>query len=248
MPKIDRGAAEARDLRTNLMGAAHGEVAPAAEAVSLDHGDGRLGIGGHARVHLLGGGVVALHGVPRGALVLELGDVGARHEGLPSCPGEDHDPDLVVGGEALEDLRGGLPHLERDGVVPLGVVEDHRSDAPFLAGEHLVASLHAALPQITLSRRSFSISASEKPNSRSTSAVCSPRPGGGATTRLGVRLKVTGWPTTRSLPPAVAILRTMPRCSTCGSAKTLSIEWMGPQGTPASLSRSTQSLLVRPAR
>src|SRR5207237_2109163 len=118
----------------------------------------------------------------RGALVLELGDVGTGDEGLPSCPGEDHDPDLVICREVVEDLRGGLPHLERDGVVALRVVEDHRADAPFLAGEHLVASFHAALPQITLSRRSFSISASVKPNSRSTSAECSPRPGGGSTT------------------------------------------------------------------
>ena len=49
------------------------------------------------------------------------------------------------------------------------------------------------------------ISPSLKPNSRNTSSVCSPHSGGAATSRLGVRDSVTGWPTT--LQPAARITR-----------------------------------------
>ena len=100
--------------------------------------------------------------------------------------------------------------------------------------------------QITLALRSSAISLSAKPNSRSISSVCSPFSGGAATSVLGVRASVTGWPTTLSVPRSspVSICCTMPRCATCGSANTLSIVLIGPQGTPASFSRSTHSALV----
>jgi hypothetical protein len=74
------------------------------------------------------------------ALVLELRDVRARGEGLRSGPGHDHDPNRRIGRELGHDLERRFPHLERDGVVALGIVEDHPADAAVLAGDHLFAS------------------------------------------------------------------------------------------------------------
>jgi hypothetical protein len=45
--------------------------------------------------------------------------------------------DEQAGEESVEDLLGGFPHLERHGVVLLGIVECHDPDTAFLAGQHL---------------------------------------------------------------------------------------------------------------
>ena len=49
----------------------------------------------------------------------------------------------------------------------------------------------------TLACFNFAISSALKPNSASTSSVCSPNSGGRAAILLGVRDSVTGWPTRR---------------------------------------------------
>src|SRR5205814_9207101 len=98
-PELRGGQRKLRSGRAEPQIAADREVEPAAEAVSLDLGEGRLREGGDGRVNAFGGGVVSEHGFPGGALVLELGDVGAGYEGLPAGAGEDHHPDPGVGGE-----------------------------------------------------------------------------------------------------------------------------------------------------
>src|SRR5205085_11520941 len=136
----------------------------------LDYAACMLGYRINDRVHLLRRRIVALHGYAGGALILEFGHVGARDERLSTRSCQNDDANVLVGREVVEDLRCGLPHLERNGVVTLGIVEDHRPDASILAGEHLVGRVHAALPQMIFSVRRRSISPSAKPNSRSTSA------------------------------------------------------------------------------
>ena len=94
------------------------------------------------------------------------------------------------------------------------------------AGSYLMAvERSGSRNQITLLSRRLAISASEKPNSRKTSWLCSPRSGGGATRRLGVRASDMGWPITCRFPahpPCRCPARRRDAC-TCGSANTLSI-------------------------
>src|SRR5262249_3174410 len=110
--------------------------------------------------------------------------------------------------------------------------------------------VHARVGQMALASRRAAISWAVKPNSDSTSPVCCPRSGGGATRRVGVRPRDTGCPTTFKVPRAspVSICCTMPRWATCGSANTRSMELMAPVGTPAALRRTIQSALARWAR
>ena len=51
-----------------------------------------------------------------------------------------------------------------------------------------------------------------------------------------------------SAPRASSVCSAMPRCCTCGSANTWSIVLIGPHGTPASFSSSTQSRACRAAQ
>src|SRR5262249_16224167 len=140
-------------------------------------------------------------------LALELRDIRAGDEGLAAGAGEHHDPHLVVFGEVLEDLAGRRPHVERHGIVPLGVVEDHVADAPILARQHFLSLGHVVhnrssalvrIPQTALALCSAAISLALNPNSLSTASVCWPSPGGGATSLLGVRESDIGCPAMRN--------------------------------------------------
>src|SRR5262249_23712736 len=120
-----------------------------------------------------------------------------------------------------------------------GIVEDHIADAPILAREHLVglvfglghvvhvvssarASVRAQscfTRQTALALCSAAISLALKPNSLSTWSVCSPRPGGGATSLLGVRDSDIGCPAIRSAFLSLVFTGcAISRCTTCGSA------------------------------
>ena len=73
---------------------------------------------------------------------------------------------------------------------------------------------------IASASRRAAICLAVKPNSLSTAAVCWPRPGGGATSLLGVRDSENGWPT--SVSGILSLVLTgwaMPTCLTWGSAK-----------------------------
>ena len=145
-PQLGGGEGEARALRAEAQVAADGEVEPAADAIALDGGDGRFREGAERRIEALADGIVALDRLAGGALVLELGDVGARHERLAAGPGDHQHAHVVVPGELLEDARAGLPHLQRYGVVPRRIVEGHCADAALFAGQHLVGDGHRLPP------------------------------------------------------------------------------------------------------
>ena len=77
----------------------------------------------------------------------------------------------------------------------------------------------------TLRCRSSAISSLPKPNSASTSSVCSPNSGGRAAILLGVRDSVTGWPTSRIWRfSSLGTCWAMPRCLTWASSNIWSIE------------------------
>ena len=83
---------------------------------------------------------------------------------------------------------------------------------------------------------------SVKPKSDKTSLLCSPFSGGLCFKELGERDRLNGCPTSSVLPNGiVSIDCAMPRCLTWGSSKTLSIELIGPQGTPTFSNFSTHS-------
>jgi len=62
----------------------------------------------------------------------ELRDVGARDEGLVARTREHHGANSVIGAEVAEHLWDRLPHVERYGVAPLGIVEDEPADGTIL--------------------------------------------------------------------------------------------------------------------
>src|SRR5262249_18162121 len=172
---------------------------PAADSIAADHCDGGLGKFLDARIRLLDRRIVILGRLEGGALAFELRDVGAGDEGLAARAREHHHAHLVVLGEALEHPARRRPHVERYGVMTLGIVEDHIADAPVLAREHLVGlghvvhGLSSALRapinftrQTAFALRNAAISFALNPNSLSTASVCSPSAGGGAASRLGV--------------------------------------------------------------
>src|SRR5205814_1052900 len=71
----------------------------------------------------------------------------------------------------------------------------------------------------TLRCRSSAISSLPKPNSASTSSVCSPNSGGRAAILLGVRDSVTGWPTSWMCRfSSLGTCWAMPRCLTWASS------------------------------
>src|SRR5204863_3656552 len=80
-----------------------------------------------------------------GALVLELGNIGAGHERLAAGAGHDDDADAVIVAEIVENAGGRFPHVERDRVMAFRIVEDQIADAPVLARQHLVGLAHGWL-------------------------------------------------------------------------------------------------------
>jgi hypothetical protein len=137
--ELGRRHAELRALGADADVAAHRRRRAAADAVAADHRDRRDRHRLQRRIGLLRRRLVVGEGRGLLALVLELRDVGARRERLAARAGDDHDADRRIGGERRHDLERGLPHLERDRVVALGVVEDHPADAAIDAGDHFFA-------------------------------------------------------------------------------------------------------------
>ena len=79
--------------------------------------------------------------------------------------------------------------------------------------------------------------------------MCSPRSGGGRSCSIGVPENRIGLRTSETLPAAgCASSSRSPRAIACGSANTCSIVLIGPFGTPAASSASTQSRVVRRAK
>src|SRR5262249_11745830 len=145
-----------------------------------------------------------------------------RHESLAAGAGDHHHAHLVVARELLENGRGGFPHVERHRIAPLGVVEGQRAHAALLVRQYLIGLAHRPRPcpcdcQSALALRNAAISFALKPNSRRIASVCSPRSGGGAASRLGVRDSPMGWPAMRSALPFFFTLCAMPRWVTWGS-------------------------------
>src|SRR5262249_20050463 len=129
---------------------------------------------------------------------------------------------MVIGGKAVENALGRFPHVQRHRIMPLWIVEDDLADAAFLAGEHLVCLGHVSfLCQSALAWRSAAISRPLKPNSLRMASVCSPRSGGRAARREGVRDNMTGCRSSSIMHLSFRVTGwTKPRCCTCGSAKT----------------------------
>ena len=105
---------------------------------------------------------------------------------------------------------------------------------------------HGHVP-ITLSLRKRFNSTSDRPSrSRRISSVCCPSRGGGTAYSIGLADRRIGFATPATWP-AVGCIKSncMPRCRTWGSANTSPRRLIGPQGTPAASSASTQACVVR---
>ena len=85
---------------------------------------------------------VARDGAGLGALIRELGDVGAGHEGV-AFAAQDDDADLRVRVERRNGTRKLLPHLHGDGVPAFGLIEDDPADGAFLLVTY--ASAHVCI-------------------------------------------------------------------------------------------------------
>jgi hypothetical protein len=129
-------------LRAEAQVARQGEPEAAADAEALDGGNGRFRKTIDGRIEPLGGGIVDLHRFAGRALVRELGDIGARDERLAAGARQHHDAHILILAASRPGCARRLPHLQRDGVVALGIVEDHGADAAILAREHLVGGGH----------------------------------------------------------------------------------------------------------
>src|SRR5262249_701979 len=71
-----------------------------------------------------------------------------------SC--QHHDADRVVAGELVQHLGGARPHLQRDRVAPLRIIEDHVAGAAILAHQHLVGVgplIHPDISRVRYGRR-----------------------------------------------------------------------------------------------
>ena len=90
-----------------------------------------------------------------GALLLELGNVRARHERLAAGAAEHDDAHALVVGEIVEDVAGAPPHVARHGVVAFRIVEDQIADAAFLAGQNLVGLGHCVAHCVRSCSKSF---------------------------------------------------------------------------------------------
>ena len=114
------------------------QIEPAADAVAVDHGDGRFGKLQNAVIDDFDALVVMGDGLGRSAFLVELGNIGARHEGFAARAAEDKDPDILVGLEIGEDRFDRIPHVQRYRVMAFRVVENHMADDAITAAKHLV--------------------------------------------------------------------------------------------------------------
>src|SRR6202521_3492201 len=167
--ELRRRQGEARIVRRDADVATDRETEAPTDAVAADHGDGRLRKLMDAGINLVDRLVVAGDRFLTCPFVLELRYVGARDEGLAAGPSQHNDAHIVVLRKLVEEECGRLPHLERNGVVAFGVVEDDVADAALLARKHLVGFAHVPAPvppsrQITFDWRSAAISSALKPN------------------------------------------------------------------------------------
>src|SRR5216683_1334028 len=155
-PQPRRRDAEARILRGDAQIAAQRDAESAADAEAVDHGDGRLAHLLQRRQRALGDLVVLRDAFGRGALLLELRDVGAGDERLVAGAPEDDDADIGIAREMVEDDRHRLPHVQRQRVVPRWIVERHPADRSVTLGNHTLGRRNHAVrpPQTTPSRRS----------------------------------------------------------------------------------------------
>ena len=62
------------------------------------------------------------------AVLLELADIGTRHERLVAGAGQNHHAHLFVLAQFDERLTHALPHLDRHGVAFFGIVEGDDAD------------------------------------------------------------------------------------------------------------------------
>jgi hypothetical protein len=141
---LRRRDAELRVVGGDAEVAQHRDVHAAAQAVAADHGDQRLVAAGELRRRALRQLFVALHRFRARALLLELRDVGARHERLVARAGEHDDPNLGIGLVLRKNLRNRFPHVDRHGVAPLRVVEDEPAHRAFLLRDDPLGQFHGA--------------------------------------------------------------------------------------------------------
>src|SRR5205823_938963 len=73
------------------------------------------------------------------ALLLVLRDIRAGDEGLVAVALQHDDANLGILLEAVERLRYGLPHVDRDGVPPRRIVEREPADRPLFFGDDAFA-------------------------------------------------------------------------------------------------------------
>src|SRR5882762_507374 len=214
---LRRRDAEARVVAGDPEVADVGDVDAGAQAVAADHGEHRLVERLQARLRGLGDLLVALHRFLARALVLELRDVGARDERLVAGSGEHDDPHLLIRFKFCKNGGDGLPHVDRDGVAALGIVEDQPADGAFLLRDDALG--HQTTPRCRRPVMSLSL----YPSSFRISSVCAPRSGVGVFTAAGVRDSFTAWLSTLKRPSfGCSTAAATPRCCTCGSANTWS--------------------------
>ena len=142
-PELGRRHAEARALVAVAQVAAGREVHAAADAVAGDLGDGRLGEIVERLVAFLGDRVVADLRLGVGALALELGDVGARDEGLAAGAAHHHAADLGIRRRSPSGRRRSSSHMSSETALSLaGLLKTTWPTAPSRLSEELLF-LHA---------------------------------------------------------------------------------------------------------
>src|SRR6266850_933250 len=214
---LRRGDAEARVLAGDPQVADVGDVDAGAQAVAADHGEHRLVERLQPRLRGLGDLLVALHRFLARALVLELRDIGARDERLVARPGEHDDPHLLIRFKFCKNGGDGLPHVDRDRVAALRVVEDQPADGAFFLRNDALG--HQTTPRCRRPVMSLCL----YPSSFRISSVCWPSSGAGVFTEAGVRDSFTAWLSTLKRPSfGCSTAAATPRCCTCGSANTWS--------------------------
>src|SRR5437899_202136 len=212
---LRRRDAEARVVAGDPEVADVGDVDAGPQAVAADHREHRLVERLQARLRGLGDLLVALHRLLARALVLELRDVGAGDERLVARPGEHDDPHLLIRFKCCKNRGDGLPHIDRDRVAALRIVEDQPADGAFLLRDDALG--HQTTPRCRRPVMSLCL----YPSSFRISSVCWPTSGVGVFTAAGVRDSFTAWLSTLKRPSfGCSTAAATPRYCTCGSAKT----------------------------
>src|SRR5262249_33146021 len=121
-----------------------------ADTVAADHCDGRFGKIVERIVRTIDRGVVAVDAFLGRTFLFEFGNVSARDEGLATGAGDDDNANVLVVLEFLEKTRRCLPHLQRNSIVALRIVEGQIADLAFLAREHLISLSHQLAPSSSL--------------------------------------------------------------------------------------------------